>query len=102
MSRATRIAAALSLCGVASAQIAIESRTEEAEPAYRHGIEVARRHLEGQPDDTRAWYLGAGALMALGRTTEGIEWAEKARSIDPTDSMLLFNLAGIYALGGSA
>jgi hypothetical protein len=41
-------------------------------------------------------------LIALGRVDEGLTWADTARSIDPTDSMVLFHLAGIYAGAGRA
>ena len=53
-------------------------RTEESDKAYGRGLEVAREHLKLNPDDSRAWYLGAGAMLATGQTEEGLEMAESA------------------------
>ena len=75
-------------------------RTEDAIAALRKGLAVAERHLELNPDDARALYLGAGALAQLGNRERALEWATRALSIDPDDSGVLYNVACVYALSG--
>ncbi len=76
-------------------------RREEALEAARQGIQVADARLELNPDDARAWYLSAAALMRLGQRDQALERARRAYAIDPEDAGLLYNLACIYAAGGS-
>jgi len=71
---------------------------DEAAEARRKGLALAEAHLSRVPDDARARYLGANALVALGERERGLEWARMARSLDPEDSMLLYNLGCIHAL----
>jgi TolB-like protein/Tfp pilus assembly protein PilF/tRNA A-37 threonylcarbamoyl transferase component Bud32 len=75
-------------------------RDAEAEASQRRGIELAERHLELNPDDARALYLGAGALTQLGERERALEWAGRALALDPEDSGVLYNVACVYALGG--
>jgi non-specific serine/threonine protein kinase len=70
----------------------------EAEASRRLGVGVAEAHLRHEPDDARAWYMGANGLVALGERERGLDWARRAMSIDPDDAMLLYNLACIYSL----
>jgi len=71
---------------------------DEAEAARRKGLELAEMRLKHVPEDTRTRYLGANALVALGEREKGLEWARTARSLDPEDCMLLYNLGCIHAL----
>ncbi len=71
---------------------------DEAERARRKGLALVRTRLEREPDDIRARYLGANALVALGDREQGLAWARMARSLDPEDPMLLYNLGCIHAL----
>ncbi len=75
-------------------------RQEEAASAFRRGLAAARRHLELHPGDARAWYLGASALVEAGDVDRGLEWAEKARTMDPENPLLVYNLSCIYASAG--
>jgi Flp pilus assembly protein TadD len=63
-------------------------------------LRVAEKHLELNPDDARALYLGASALVQLGDRERGLEWAKRAFGIDPEDSSVLYNVACVYALVG--
>lgn len=74
---------------------------DEAELARRRGLALVEERLAQAPDDVRARYLGANALVALGEREKGLEWARLARSMDPEDPMLLYNLGCIYALAGN-
>jgi non-specific serine/threonine protein kinase len=73
---------------------------ERAEAARRSGLAVAERRLALHPDDVRALYMGANALVALGERERGLEWAQRALALDPEDAMLLYNMACIYSMAG--
>lgn len=62
------------------------------------GIRIARQQLELNPGDTRALYLAANALAALGDREQSMIWLRRALILDPQDSMLLYNAGCIYAL----
>ena len=65
----------------------------EAKAAHRRALEIIEQHLELNPDDARALYLGAGALIEFGERERGLEWASRALAIDPEDSAVLYNVA---------
>jgi serine/threonine protein kinase/tetratricopeptide (TPR) repeat protein len=72
----------------------------DAEAAYRRALHVVRQHLELNPDDSRAATMCAVALCRLGEAAEGLEWANRARAIDPDDAGVLYNVACLFALEG--
>lgn len=74
---------------------------DEAERARRQGLALVEERLARFPDDVRARYLGANALVALGERQKGLDWARSAREMDPEDPMLLYNLGCIHALAGN-
>jgi TolB-like protein/Flp pilus assembly protein TadD len=71
---------------------------DEAAAARRRGLALAEARLHHFPKDARTRYLGANALAALGEREKALEWARIARSLDPEDCMLIYNLACIHAL----
>ncbi len=73
---------------------------DEAARARRQGLALVEARLKRSPEDVRARYFGANALVALGEIEKGLAWARMARSVDPEDSMLLYNLGCIHALAG--
>jgi len=73
---------------------------ELSKEAGREAIPVIEKHLKWNPDDARAFYLGAGTLLQLGQRDRAENWIGKALSIDPTDSVVLYNVACFYALDG--
>ena len=75
-------------------------RKAEAQAARRRGVAVAEQHLETRPDDVRALYMAANGLVALGERERGLEWADRALALDPSDAMLLYNVACIRSLAG--
>jgi serine/threonine protein kinase/Flp pilus assembly protein TadD len=75
-------------------------RTEDARDARERGIALVERHIDLHPDDARALYMGANGLVALGEKAKGLDWARRARKIDPDDPMLLYNLGCLYSLAG--
>jgi serine/threonine protein kinase/Flp pilus assembly protein TadD len=71
---------------------------EEAREADRRAIEVIERHLDLQPDDTRALQLGAGTNARLGNVDLAKEWAARATTISPDNASIWYNAACTYAL----
>jgi serine/threonine protein kinase/Flp pilus assembly protein TadD len=88
-----------SLIHLASCLKAI-GRTDEAREASAECLRVVERHVEMYPEDARALYLGAGALVEFGETKRSLEWAARALAIDPEESSILYNVACTYCLLG--
>lgn len=63
-------------------------------------ISVIEEHLKWNPDDPRALYLGAGSLQQIGEHDRAQRWTGRALAIDPTDSVVLYNVSCFYALDG--
>jgi serine/threonine protein kinase/tetratricopeptide (TPR) repeat protein len=75
-------------------------REQDAIDNIHRAMQRLDRHLELHPDDPRALYLGAGALMQLGQRDRALDWVRRAHDSNPSDSMVLYNVACVYALGG--
>ena len=76
-------------------------RETEAEVARRRSLALIEKHLELNPDDSRALYLGAGALIQLGERERGLEWAQRVRALGgPEDVRIFYNLACVYCHAG--
>jgi len=73
---------------------------DEAMQATREGLDRARRILELNPDDTRAWNLGAFALLRLGEKAEAEHWMQRSTDSAPRDSIVQYNATCFYALIG--
>ena len=72
-------------------------RMEELEAIQWRGIELARRHLADHPDDVRAMYLCAGALVDRGQVDEGLKLLERCLAISDAEPATLYNAACLYA-----
>lgn len=73
---------------------------KKAEIVTRAGLERARRILELNPDEMRAWNLGAFALLRLGERDKAERWLRKSLEAAPRDSIAHYNAACFYALAG--
>ena len=80
-----------------SAPLKALGREADSLATLRRGLEVAERHLELNPDDARALYLGAGAMVQLGERERGLDWTRRAYAIDSEDPGVLYNVACSYA-----
>lgn len=69
---------------------ALESRIQ--------GVKIAEEVLELNPGNVRALYMGANGLVALGEKKKGLEWLQRALTLEPDDPMLLYNAGCIYSL----
>jgi serine/threonine protein kinase/Flp pilus assembly protein TadD len=74
--------------------------SEKVSDCHHRAIGLIEKHLELNPDDARALYLGAGALIGVGETEKGLGWAARAVEIDPNDTGILYNVACTYSLAG--
>ena len=75
-------------------------RPDDARATRRRGVALVSDRVELHPDDSRALYMGANGLVALGDKERGLAWARRAREIAPDEPMLLYNLGCIYSLAG--
>jgi len=75
-------------------------RKPEADAILRQAVKLAERHLELNPEDVRALYLGAAGLMEIGQREKALDWVGRALVLDPEDSGVLYNSACVYSLGG--
>ena len=75
-------------------------RSREATVARRHAVSNADEQIRQVPDDIRALYMSANALIALGEVEAGLARARRAAQFDPDDCMLHYNVACIFAQAG--
>ncbi len=75
-------------------------RPEEAAAVRRRGVRAAERRLRHNPEEPRALYMAANALVCLGESEQGLRWAERALALEPDEPMLLYNVGCIYSLAG--
>jgi Flp pilus assembly protein TadD len=75
-------------------------RNDEAEAAYRRSVKLIEQHLELNPDDARAWIIGAGACANIQDAERATHYAGRAMAVDPDDPMLLYNVACMYGVFG--
>jgi len=68
--------------------------------ARERALAAADRVLGNNPDDVRALYFSAGALISLGQRQKGIERLEQAIALRPHDFALLYNAACGFARAG--
>lgn len=75
-------------------------RGADARVMRRRAINNAEEHLKVNPDDVRAYYMSANAMVAIGEVERGLERTRLALRLDPTDCMVLYNAGCIFALTG--
>ncbi len=75
-------------------------RHEDARKANEDALRVMERHVELYPEDARALYLGATALLLHGDRDRSLEWLGRALAIDPEETTILYNVACTYSLLG--
>jgi tetratricopeptide (TPR) repeat protein len=75
---------------------------EKALDALKRALEAADRVLKTKPDDVRALYLSAGALIQLGEVRKGMERLNQAVALEPHDFAVLYNAACGYARAGES
>ena len=72
-------------------------RVDDATRAMRRAYDSARKHLELNPDNPRALYMGALALSGLGESERARDWNRRALQMEPDDPSVLYNIACVFA-----
>jgi TolB-like protein/Flp pilus assembly protein TadD len=75
-------------------------RYDEARRANEEAVESIEKHLELNPDEARAYSLGASVLIRLGETERSKQWTRQAMALAPNDPLVLYNAACNWALLG--
>ena len=75
-------------------------RDDDAVTVRLEGVRLAEERLEFDPNDVRALYLAANALVSLDQVDRALEWTRRALRIEPHEPMLLYNAACIYCMAG--
>ena len=73
---------------------------DEARRANEVAVESIEKHLELNPDEARAYSLGASVLVRLGQTDRSKQWTQQAIKLAPNDPLVLYNAACNFALLG--
>jgi tetratricopeptide (TPR) repeat protein len=80
--------------------VTLDAPEEEITESNQRAIEIVDHHIRLNPDDARALYLGASALIQLGQQDKGIEWSRRALRADPEEPAILYNVACNFAIAG--
>jgi tetratricopeptide (TPR) repeat protein len=72
-------------------------RADDATGAMRRAYDAARKHLELNPDNPRALYMGAAALSGLGESERARDWNRRALEMEADDPSVLYNIACVFA-----
>ena len=75
-------------------------RIEDSTKAMRRAYDAARKHLELNPDNPRALYMGAACLIELGEKEKALDWTRRAEAMEPDDPSVLYNIACDYSMLG--
>jgi adenylate cyclase len=75
-------------------------RQDEARRAHQLAVEFIEKHLELDPDEPRAYSLGASVLIRLGQSERSKQWTQQAMALAPNDPLILYNAACNFALFG--
>ena len=75
----------------------VMNRADMAEATHRRTLVNVERQLRIDPDDSRALYLGATALLDLGEHDKGLAMVERSLAIDPEDPYIVYGGACFYA-----
>jgi len=76
------------------------SQDKESKAAYRDCEKKVEKHLLLFPEDNRALYIGASALLHLDQKQRALEWTERALANSPEEPMTLYGVACNFAMLG--
>src|SRR5205809_1544722 len=75
-------------------------RRDEAGRTDHLALESITKYVELNPDEARAYSLGAGVLARLGEVERAKQWNERAMSLAPDDDAILYNASCVFAVLG--
>jgi adenylate cyclase len=87
-------------CALMSLVLRQLGRRDEARGADQIALASVTRHLDLNPDDARAYSLGAGVLGRLGHVKRAKQWSEQALSLASDDDAVIYNAACALAVLG--
>ena len=87
-------------CALMSLVLRQLGRRDEARGADQIALASVTRHLDLNPDDARAYSLGAGVLGRLGDVERAKQWSEQALSLASDDDAVIYNAACALAVLG--
>lgn len=87
-------------CALMSLVLRQLGRQDEARGADQIALASVTRHLDLNPDDARAYSLGAGVLGRLGDVERAKQWSEQALSLASDDDAVIYNAACALAVLG--
>jgi len=87
-------------CALMSLVLRQLGRRDEARGADQIALASVTRHLDLNPDDARAYSLGAGVLGRLGHVERAKQWSEQALSLASDDDAVIYNAACALAVLG--
>jgi serine/threonine protein kinase/tetratricopeptide (TPR) repeat protein len=68
--------------------------------AARRALRRVEDRLALNPDDSRAYSLGATCQLLAGDRARAFEWMQRAEELEPDESIILYNKACLLALAG--
>lgn len=71
-------------------------RNSDAIKIFNKCINNCKNQLHINPTNVRALYMGAAALVHIGKTEQGLEWAVQALDMDPDEPATYYNVACAY------
>ncbi len=89
-------------CALMSLVLRQLGRRDEARGADQIASVSVTRHLDLNPDDARAYSLGAGVLGRLGDVERAKQWSEQALSLASDDDAVIYNAACALAVLGES
>jgi len=72
----------------------------EAQNQNNHAVTLVKNHLELNPEDFRALYLGANILVDIEKPEEAMEWIEKSLVLEPNELSVLYNATCVFSKMG--
>lgn len=73
---------------------------DTVQQAYRRSLRRIERHLEMNPDDVRAIYLGAEAHLKLDDEEQAMDWVKRVLAKERDDPYTVYGIACIYSQVG--
>jgi tetratricopeptide (TPR) repeat protein len=80
--------------------IGLKAPADEIHTLTSNALTIVENHIRLNPDDARALYLGAAALIQLGQKDKGLDWSRRALRADPDEPAILYNVACNFAVAG--
>ena len=75
-------------------------QSEKMDAVLDEALYKIEQHLALNPDDSRAIYLGAGALVRMGEQEKAMKWIKPLAATERDEPHLLYGIACLYSMTG--